>query len=100
MRHRYEKILLFLGALLVEANIAYAEATSKEEIQTFLESAGSFLISSVGPGIVVIGIILAGISIALGNEQGMRQGALAIAGGALIMLARALLDLLKNLTGF
>lgn len=89
-----------MGLWLCESELAYAEATSKEEIKYFLEAVGTFLIQNVGPGIVVIGVVLAGISIALGNEQGMKQGALAIGGGALIMLARAVLDLIQNWTGF
>ncbi len=100
MRHKLEKMLVFLGLLLIEAHIAYAESSSKEEIEFFLEGLGGWLIQSVGPGIFVIGLILAGISVALGNEQGMKQGALAMAGGAIIMLARSALDLLKSLTGF
>ena len=89
-----------LTVMLIQANMAYAEAQSKEEIEFFLEAVGTFLIQIIGPGILVIGIAVAGVSMALGNEQGMRQGALAAAGGALIMLSRAVLDLIKNLTGF
>jgi hypothetical protein len=58
------------------------------------------LITIVGPGILVIGIAVAGVSMALGNEQGMRQGAIAAGGGALIMLSRAVLDLIQNVTNF
>ncbi len=100
MKQRLDKILVFLGLLFFEVHMAYAEATSKEEIEFFLEGLGSWLIQSVGPGIFVIGLILAGVSVALGNEQGMKQGALAMAGGAIIMLARSVLDLLQSLTGF
>ena len=89
-----------LTVMLIQANMAYAEAQSKEEIEFFLEAVGTFLIQIIGPGILVIGIAVAGVSMALGNEQGMRQGALAAAGGALIMLSRAVLDLIKNLTRF
>ncbi len=92
--------MIFLWLLVLQANIAYAEARSKEEIEFFLEAVGTFLIQIIGPGILVIGIAVAGVSMALGNEQGMRQGALAAGGGALIMLSRAILDLIKNVTGF
>ena len=80
--------------------MAYAEAQSKEEIEFFLEGLGSFLIQAIGPGILVIGIAIAGISMAAGNERGIQRGALAAGGGALIMLSRAILDLIKNITGF
>ena len=100
MRQKLNKIMIFLWLLVLQANIAYAEARSKEEIEFFLEAVGTFLIQIIGPGILVIGIAVAGVSMALGNEQGMRQGALAAGGGALIMLSRAILDLIKNVTGF
>lgn len=100
MRQRLDKVLIFLWLLVLQANIAYAEARSKEEIEFFLEAIGTFLIQVIGPGILVIGIAVAGVSMAMGNEQGMRQGALAAGGGALIMLSRAILDLIKDVTGF
>ncbi len=97
---RFWKPLLFIFFFLLKAHFAFAEAQTKEDLQYFLESVGSFLIQIVGPGILVIGISVAGISMALGNEQGMRRGAIAAGGGALIMLARAVLDLMKDVTGF
>lgn len=92
-------LILFIG-LYLRASIAFAEAQNQEELGYFLDAVGSFLIQTVGPGILVIGIAVAGISMALGNEQGMHRGALAAGGGALIMLARAILDLIQNVTGF
>lgn len=100
MKQKLGKISIFLWLLFLQASMAYAEAQSKEEIEFFLEAVGTFLIQIVGPGILVIGVAIAGISMALGNEQGMRQGGLAAGGGALIMLSRAILDLIKNVTGF
>lgn len=96
----YGKIILFLFLILLQTHFAFAEARAKEDIQYFLDSLGTFLIQIVGPGIIVIGITIAGISMALGNELGMRRGAIAAGGGALIMLARAILDLMKDVTGF
>ncbi len=100
MRKMIAKYLVILTAIYLHAGIAYAEAQNQEELGYFLDAVGTFLIQSVGPGILVIGIAVSGISMALGNEQGMRRGALAAGGGALIMLARAVLDLIKNVTGF
>lgn len=100
MKKRWLKFVTALSVFALQANMAYAEAQSKEEIEFFLEAVGTFLIQVIGPGILVIGIAVAGVSMALGNEMGMRQGALAAAGGALIMLSRAVLDLIKNVTGF
>jgi hypothetical protein len=100
VKKRAEKIVFFLWFLFLQAHLAYAEAQSKEEIEYFLEGLGTFLIQTIGPGILVVGIAIAGISMAAGNEQGIRRGALAAGGGAIIMLSRAILDLIKNITGF
>lgn len=100
MKQKLQKVIVFLSLIYWQVGSAYAEAQSKEEIEFFLQAIGTFLIHIVGPGILVIGIAVAGVSMALGNEQGMRQGALAAGGGALIMLSRAVLDLIQSLTGF
>jgi type IV secretory pathway VirB2 component (pilin) len=85
---------------LIPAGPAFAQAGSEEDLRFFLERLGDFLIRTVGPGVLVIGVAVAGVSMALGDEQGMRRGALAAGGGALIMLARAVLDLIQNITHF
>src|SRR3990167_2286072 len=100
MKTKAKKVFFLLGLLVLQAHMAYAEAQSKEEIEYFLEGLGTFLIQTIGPGILVIGIAIAGISMAAGNERGIQRGALAAGGGALIMLSRAILDLIKNVTGF
>lgn len=82
------------------SGIAWAQAASEDDLQYFLERVGDFLIRTVGPGVLVIGVAIAGVSMALGDEQGMRRGAIAAGGGALIMLSRAILDLIQNVTHF
>jgi len=97
---KIQKILLFASLMFFKAHLAFAEATSESDLQIFLEEVGSWLITIVGPTVLVIGVAISGVSIALGDEQGMRRGALAAGGGALILLSRALLDLIQNITGF
>lgn len=86
--------------LFWSASVAWAQAASEEDLRFFLERVGDFLIRTVGPGVLVIGVAVAGVSMALGDEQGMRRGAIAAGGGALIMLSRAILDLIQNVTHF
>ena len=98
---RVTKAAMGIGLLVfTRAQILYAQAGSEEDLRFFLERVGDFLIRSVGPGVLVIGIAVAGVSMALGDEQGMRRGALAAGGGALIMLSRAILDFIQNVTNF
>lgn len=97
---RVLKVLLPAFALMFQASLAFAEATSESDLNTFLSGIGDFLIKTVGPGVLVIGIAVAGVSMALGDERGMQRGALAAGGGALIMLARAVLDFIQSITHF
>lgn len=92
------KILGFVSLVLAQS--VYAAAGSEDDLGYFLERIGDFLIRTIGPGVLVIGVAVAGVSMALGDEQGMRRGALAAGGGALIMLSRAVLDLIQNVTHF
>ncbi len=92
------EILGFVSLVLAQS--VYAAAGSEDDLGYFLERIGDFLIRTIGPGVLVIGVAVAGVSMALGDEQGMRRGALAAGGGALIMLSRAVLDLIQNVTHF
>ncbi len=104
MSRRFRQFFYGLAAFgllsLVENGVAYAQAASEDDLRVFLEQVGDFLIRTVGPGVLVIGVAIAGVSMALGDEQGMRRGAIAAGGGALIMLSRAILDLIQHVTHF
>ena len=94
------KAFLFGSILLIQAQVAFAEANSELDLESFLRGIGDWLITIVGPAVLVIGVAVAGVSIALGDEQGMRRGALAAGGGALILLSRAILDFIQHVTHF
>lgn len=89
-----------LCLLLLRAGFAYAASESETQLGQFLDGIGDFLIRIIGPGILVIGVCIGGISMATGNEMGLRRGIFAAFGGALIMMSRAVLDLIQRLTGF
>lgn len=89
-----------LCLLLLRAGLAYAASESETQLGQFLDGIGDFLIRIIGPGILVIGVCIGGISMATGNEMGLRRGIFAAFGGALIMMSRAILDLIQRLTGF
>lgn len=93
-------MLVFGWLVFFQTKLAFAEATSEIDLEAFLEGVGDFLIMVVGPTVLVIGICVAGVSMALGDEMGMRRGAMAAGGGALILLSRAVLDLIQNITAF
>jgi type IV secretory pathway VirB2 component (pilin) len=94
------RILIPASLLMLQATVAFAEANAESDLDSFLRGIGDFLIRTVGPGVLVIGIAVAGVSMALGDDRGMQRGALAAGGGALIMLARAVLDFIQSITRF
>jgi len=86
--------------ILLHAGTALAFGDSEAQLGSFLDGVADFLIRVIGPGILVIGVCMGGISMATGNEFGLKKGIVAALGGALIMMSRAILDLIQRLTGF
>ncbi len=97
---KIQKVILLGSLMLIHASIAYAEATSETDLGAFLEGVGDFLIRTVGPAVLVIGVGVAGVGMALGDERAMQRGALAAGGGALILLSRAILDFITRIAHF
>ncbi len=97
---RKKKLILILLYLMLRVAHAYAFSDSESQLQQFLTGIADFLIRVIGPGILVIGVCMGGISMATGNEMGLRRGIFAALGGALIMMSRAILDLIQRLSGF
>jgi type IV secretory pathway VirB2 component (pilin) len=98
MKPRKAALLSFL--MLIFATNAFAFSNSEVQLGVFLDGIADFLIRVVGPGILVIGVCMGGISMATGNERGLQRGIMAALGGAFIMMSRAILDLLQRLSGF
>ena len=86
--------------LFATVSVAFADSTSEIQLGTFLQGIADFLIRIVGPAILVIGVCVGGVSMATGNERGLNRGIMAALGGAIIMMSRAILDLIQRLTGF
>ncbi len=93
-------ILLSLLILVLTAGVAHADSASEAQLGTFLQGIADFLIRIVGPAILVIGVCVGGVSMASGNERGLNRGIMAALGGAIMMMSRAILDLIQRLTGF
>lgn len=98
--NKIQKIFLLSSMGVLKTKIAFAEANAEIDLENFLTDIGTWLITVVGPTVLVIGVSLAGVSMALGDERGMQRGFLAAAGGALILLSRAVLSFLQNATNF
>ena len=95
-----EKIWLPILLVLLHTGTALAFGDSEAQLGSFLQGVADFLIRIIGPAVLVIGVCMGGICMATGNEEGLQKGIVAALGGALIMMSRAILDLIQRLTGF
>lgn len=92
---------LMLAAFAVAALTAPAWAAYGNEgaLGSFLDQSANWLVTVLGPGIFVIGVIMVGISLSIGDQDAMRKGGYVIGGGALIFLSQAVVALLKRMAG-
>lgn len=92
---------VFLAAMLCAAHAHAQYGGSEGQLTSFLSQSANWLVMVLGPGVFVIGVIMVGLSMALGNQDAMRKGGFVVGGGALIFLSQAFVALLKRLaSGF
>ena len=97
MRKQMGRALAGLGML---AWAAQAHAYGNEgALGSFLDQSANWLVTILGPGIFVIGVIMVGISLSIGDQDAMRKGGYVIGGGTLIFLSQAVVALRKRLAG-
>jgi len=94
--------LLTMLAVLTNARAAHAQFGGNEaQIGSFFTQAGSWIVTVLGPGMLLIGLGLVGLNLAIGNRDGMQKGGYVLGGGALVFLAPAVVALMRRLaTGF
>ena len=100
MKKKMQYHLAAAGMMMMLAAPSFAQFSGNEsQVGTFLTSSANWLVTVLGPGLFLIGVIMVGINLALGNEDAMRKGFYVIGGGALIFLANPIVALLKSLSG-
>jgi type IV secretory pathway VirB2 component (pilin) len=101
MKKKISGILMTAGMALVTAAPAFSQMVmgNQAQVGTFLSSASNWLVTILGPGIFMIGVIMVGISLAMGDQDAMRRGCYVIGGGALIFLSSSVVALIQSLTG-
>lgn len=97
MRNTMGRMLAGLGMLAL-ATQAHAYG-NEGALSSFLDQSTNWLVTILGPGVFVIGIIMVGLSLAMGDQDAMRKGGYVVGGGALIFLSEAVVALLKRLAG-
>ena len=98
MRKAMGRLLMGLGMAALSAP-AWAGYGNEGQLGSFLDQSANWLVTILGPGIFVLGIIMVGISLAIGDQDAMRKGGYVVGGGALIFLSQAVVALLKRLAG-
>lgn len=100
MNKKMQYRLMAAGLALMSAAPAFADfGGDGSQVGSFLSSSANWLVTVLGPGLFLIGVVMVGINMALGNEDAMRKGFYVIGGGALIFLASPIVSLLKSLAG-
>lgn len=98
MRKTMRTMLAGAGVMALTAP-AWASYGNEGALSSFLDQSANWLVTILGPGIFVIGVIMVGISLAMGDQDAMRKGGYVIGGGALIFLSQAVVALLKRMAG-
>jgi type IV secretory pathway VirB2 component (pilin) len=93
------RLLAAVGMTLMTAS-AFAQYGGNEgQVGNFLNQSANWLVTVLGPGIFIIGVIMVGLSLAMGDQDAMRKGGFVIGGGALIFLSQSVVALLRRLAG-
>jgi len=91
---------VLVSGMTMTATQAFAQYGGNEgQVGNFLNGSANWLITILGPGVFLLGLIWVGISLAAGDQDAMRKGGFTVGGGALIFLAPSLMELLKRLAG-
>ena len=98
MKRTTGKLLAGLGLMAMSAP-AWAAYGNEGQVGSFLDQSANWMVTILGPGIFVIGMIMVGISLAMGDQDAMRKGGYVVGGGTLIFLSQAVVALLKRLAG-
>lgn len=82
------------------ATMAFAQYGGSEgQVTNFFSQTTTWLVSNLGPFVFIVGLILVGASLAVGNERALERGYYVVSGGALIFMSQGLVALVRRLAG-
>jgi len=90
-------LCLMLVALLY-ADFLFA-AYASDAIGTSIDRITDWATKVLGAGLVVIGMIIVGVKMAMGDPEALKKGSLVIVGGLIIFLSKNILNLIKSFAG-
>ena len=86
-----KKLILSPFILAILTNHLFAAS-----VESTISSANSWVTSTLGPVILVLGIAVSGVYIVMGNKVGLYKSIWAVAGGAVITLAGSIANLITG----
>lgn len=93
-------VVSLMLALLLSVCCQYVFAQYGDQgVGSSLDRLTDWLTRVLGAGLVVVGIVIIGIRMAVGDREALQKGIWVIVGGLLIFLAKNLLNLIKGFAG-
>ena len=89
-----KKLSLLLTLALTQTTLFAADGLTEG-----LEGAYSWLITVVGPAVIVLGIVASGYFIVVGNREGTTKAIMSVIGGIIITSATSIVDLITGWAG-
>lgn len=93
--------LLLMTVIVIWPSVGrvYADYGGESQVQSFFDGTAGFLVKTIGTGVFILGLVVAGIKIASGDQNGLRTACMVMIGGAIIFLAKPLVGILSRLAG-
>ena len=82
--------------LSVYADLNYG---GESQVQSFFDGAAGFMVKTLGTGVFILGMIVAGIKVSAGDRYGLKSAVMVMIGGAVIFLAKTIVGLLAKYAG-
>ena len=89
---------MWLSPMVGDVFAAYSYG-GESQVESFFDGTAGFLIKTIGTGVFILGLIVAGIKIAAGDQNGLRSAVMTMIGGAIIFLSKPIVGILSNFAG-
>ena len=86
---RYTKHISFLMLIMLTSPVF-------AEVEKVVKNANSWLIDALGPTVIILAMVLAGIYMAVGNKLGLYRSMWAVVGGIIITSAKTIVEMIQG----
>lgn len=96
MTNRRRSVATSLASLLTTVPMAAHAASSAVPFETFLRSTIDFLTGTIGPLVIILGVVIGAICWILGSRDGFMKCVYAVIGGVILFSASAIVDFIAR----